>query len=171
MELVEIGKIHNTHGLRGEVKIIPYSGVPAQFRNYKQIVIRSQNEDMFFEVKSVKTIRNSAVISLVGILNIETAEKFKGLSVFTLIESLPELETDSYYVKDLINCYVYDETIGKLGIIRDVISTGSNDVYILAREEKRDLLIPALKSTVKKVDISNKKIDVVLPQGLFEIYE
>ncbi|MEI6601976.1 MAG: ribosome maturation factor RimM [Clostridia bacterium] len=171
MELVEVGKIINTHGLKGEVKVLPFSDDPTRFKMYQNVMIRSSFGDFDYPISSVKIIKKTAVLGLVGLNDIEAAEKLKGSRVFVLENEVPVLPEDAFYVKDLIGCVVKDEMIGLLGVLQDVIFTGSNDVYVVNREEKRDLLIPALKSVILDINLLERVITTHLPAGLFEIYE
>jgi len=171
MELVEVGKIINTHGLKGEVKVLPFSDDPTRFKMYQSVFIKGSLGDFEYSISSVKIIKKTAVLGLVGIDHIEAAERLKGGQVFVLESAVPALPEDAFYVKDLVGCVVTDETIGLLGILHDVIFTGSNEVYVVKREGKRDLLIPALKSVILDINILERTITTHLPVGLFEIYD
>jgi len=171
MERIEVGKVINTHGLKGEIKVLPYSDEPERFRNFKEIIIRQNSTDVSFQVVSVKIIKNTAVLGLAGLSDIDYADKLKGSLVLIDIDELPSLPEDAFFVKDLVGCKVIDDGKGMLGTLIDVFFTGSNDVYDVAREGKKNLLIPALKSVVQKVDLNEKTVLVKLPNGLYEIYD
>lgn len=171
MELVEVGKIINTHGLKGEVKVLPFSDDPARFKHYPSVLVKNSFGAVDYPISSVKIIKKTAVLGLVGLDNIEAAEKLKGSQVFVMESEVPALSDDAFYVKDLIGCIVKDTTDGVLGILNEVVFTGSNDVYVVKRDGKRDLLIPALKSVVLDVNISDQTITIELPLGLLAIYE
>lgn len=171
MKLIEVGRIINTHGLKGEVKVLPFSDEPLRFKNYKTVFVKGTNYERQHSVTSVKTVKNVAVLKFEEVQSIEEAETLKGYLVYIEESVIPVLEEDSFYVKDLIDCSVFNEIGELLGTLKEVISTGSNDVYVVERIEKPNLLVPALKSVVLKVDISQKRVEVQLPKGLLEIYE
>jgi len=171
METVQVGKIVNTHGLKGEVKVFSFSDEPERFKLFKKVIVKQGSTTVEYKIESVKVIKNTAVLQLTGILNIDMAESLKGSLVFVDEIDVPILPDDCFYVKDLIGCEIMDSEVGTLGVISDVVSTGSNDVYIVKRPEKADLLVPALKSVVKNVDLTRKAVTVILPDGLLEIYE
>ena len=171
IKYAEIGKIINTHGLKGEVKILPYSIEPKSFKDYKKILVKGASGIHEYEVASVKIIKNTAVLRLLGVFDIDSAEALKGCIILVNKDDIPELPEDCFYVKDLVGCQVIDHSFGPLGVVKEVIATGSNDVYIVGREGKADLLIPALKAVIESVDLTQKIIKVSLPNGLLEIYE
>ena len=171
MKLIEVGRIINTHGLKGEVKVLPFSDEPLRFKNYKTVFVKGTNYERQHSVTSVKTVKNVAVLKFEEVQSIEEAETLKGYLVYIEESVIPVLEEDSFYVKDLIDCSVFNEIGELLGTLKEVISTGSNDVYVVERIEKPNLLVPALKSVVLRVDISQKRVEVQLPKGLLEIYE
>ncbi len=106
------------------------------------------------------------IASLEGIIDRDQSEALVNKLVSINREDATPLTEDSHYISEIIGCLVYENNI-LLGKIYDVIETGSNDVYVV-KTKKTDLLIPALKSVVKKVDIDSKKIEVVLPEGLVD---
>ncbi len=166
MNRLEVGKIVNTHGLKGEVKIIPWTDYPEVFEEIEEIYLP---DGTMFKVKGVKYQKNNIIVKLEGINYIDEAEKLKGKVITADREFLGELEEGVYYVADLIGLSVVTEDGEQIGKISDVLRTGANDVYEVKREGKKDLLIPVIDSVVKDVDIEGGKVLVHLMEGLLDL--
>lgn len=167
--VLEIGKIVNTHGLRGEVKIVPWTNTPDVFEDIEYVYIKNAREEKKLEIKNVKYQKNNIIVKFVGLDDISQAELLKNAVVTTDREQLGELPDGEYYIADLIGCEVKSEHGEVYGKLTDVLPTGSNDVYVVKREAKRDLLIPVIDDVVLDVDINNKKIIVRLMEGLEDL--
>ena len=165
-EYFEIGQIVNTHGVRGNVKIKPFTDDIRRFDKLKTIYISQKNELIEFVIQEVKYSKNSVLLKLEGIDTVEEAENYRNCYVKINRKNAVKLEKDSYFIADLLNCEVFTENGDMLGKIDDVFSTGSNDVYVVKVELGKQILIPAIKSVVKHVDIENKKITINLIEGL-----
>ena len=165
-EYFEIGQIVNTHGVRGNVKIKPFTDDIRRFDKLKTIYISQKNELIEFVIQEVKYSKNSVLLKLEGIDTVEEAENYRNCYVKINRKNAVKLEKDSYFIADLLNCEVFTENGDMLGKIDDVFSTGSNDVYVVKDELGKQILIPAIKSVVKHVDIENKKITINLIEGL-----
>jgi len=161
-EFFEIGKIVNVHGIKGEVKIYPYTNNVDLFSNLKYLIFNNKEN----KIISTRMHKNMILVLFENVTNRNEAEKLVNVSVFIKREDATPLEEGAHYIRDLIGCIIYENNI-ILGEMVDIIETGSNDVYVV-QSEKREILIPALKSVVKKIDIKNKKIDVILPEGLID---
>ena len=166
MNRLEVGKIVNTHGLKGEVKIVPWTDYPEVFEEIEEIYLPDGRS---FKVKGVKYQKNNIIVKLEGINYIDEAEKLKGKVITAEREFLGELEEGVYYVADLIGLSVVTEDGETIGKISDVLRTGANDVYEVKREGAKDLLIPVIESVVKDVDIEGGKVVVHLMEGLLDL--
>jgi len=165
LEYLSIGQIVNIHGFNGAVKVYPLTDDMSRFKKLKEIYVEENTQLVKYEVESIKFLSNTVAIKLKGIDTEEEANKLRNLYMKVDRKSAVKLPKDSYFICDLIDLEVYDEKGSLLGTIKDVLQTGSNDVYIIQTEEK-DILVPALKNVVKKIDLVNKKIMVELPEGL-----
>lgn len=165
LEYLSIGQIVNTHGFRGEVKIYPLTVDMSRFEKLKEVYMEENNELVKYKVESIKFLRSTVAVKLKGIDSEEAANKLKGSYIKVDRKSAVKLPKDTYFICDLIDSEVYDEKGQLLGTVKDVLQTGSNDVYVVQSTGK-DILIPALKDVVKKVDLTNKKIMVEMPEGL-----
>ena len=165
-EYFEIGQIVNTSGLKGEIKIKPFTDDIKKFNNLKTIYVSIKKELKEFEIEKVRFSKNMVFLKLKGIDTIEEAENYRNLYLKIKRDKDEKLEEGIYYVVDLIGCTVYTDDDQKLGIVDDVFSTGSNDVYVVKDELGKQVLLPAIKEVIKNVDIKNKAITVHLLEGL-----
>lgn len=165
IEYFEIGQISNTHGLKGELKVRPYTENAKRFEKIKKVLIKKQDNFEEYEIQSVRYQKDIVLLKLKGIDDIETAEKLKTQSLIIPREDAKNLEKNEFFIADLIGCSVY-ENDEKIGELADVFTAGAADVYVIKRVGKKDLLLPALESIIKNIDVENKKIDVDVPRGL-----
>lgn len=169
MDRLEVGKIVNTHGLRGEVKIVTWTDYPEVFENLEYVYAKKKKEELKLSIKQIKYQKNNIIVKFSEINSIDEAETFKNCVLTAEREMLGELPEGTYYIADLIGCEVFDEEDKHLGKVSDVFNTGANDIYAVSAPERKDLLIPVTDETVISVDIENKKIIVNLPEGLEEL--
>lgn len=165
-EYLEIGKIVNTSGLKGLLKVMPLTDDITRFEDLETIYIQIGKNLVEKKIEDVKYIKNMVLLKLEGIDNIDEAEKYKNLYIKINKKDAIELPEDSYLIVDIVKCDVYTEEGELLGKMIDVLDTGSNDVYVVKNSEGKEILLPAIKEVIKSVDISNKKIIVKLMDGL-----
>ena len=165
-EYFEIGQIVNTSGLKGVLKIKPFTDDIKKFSNLKTIYIKTKNGLTEFKIEQVRYVKNMVMLKLAGIDIVEEAEKYRNLYIKVLRDQEEELEEGSYYVVDILGCKVNTDANQELGKIVDVFQTGSNDVYVVKDEQGKQILLPAIKQVIKNVDIKNKIITVHLLEGL-----
>ena len=159
MEYIEIGQIVNTNGLKGVVKVNPFTDDISKFEDLKYVYIQLKNEQVRYN-------KNQVLLKLEGIDSIEEAEKYRNFYLKTEKESQEDLGEDTYYIVDLIGLDVYSDKNEYLGKIEDVFPTGSNDVYVVKDNLGKQILIPAIADVVKEVDLKNKKMTINLIPGL-----
>lgn len=165
-EYFEIGQIVNTSGLKGIVKVNSFSNDIRRFEKLSKVLIEKNKKLTEYMIEEVRYSKNQVLIKFRGIDTIEEAETFKNCYIKIKREELEELPEDTYYIIDLIGINVYLENGILVGKIIDVFPTGSNDVYVIKREENTDLLIPAIKDVVKIINIKEKKMIINLIEGL-----
>ncbi len=164
-EFLELGKIVNTHGIRGEVKIQPWCDDPAIFDELEYIYL--DNEKYYIERSRFH--KNCEIVKLEGIDDINRAELFRNKIVTIEREALGELPEGTYYMVDILDLPVKTADGTILGVIDDIIKTGSNDVYVLKETfNGKQILIPVIDSVVKKVDIDEGYVLVELMKGLID---
>lgn len=164
-DYIKVGKIINTHGVRGYVKCMPMTDEPERFEELEYV---------YTEKDSIKRIihhvwyqKGMVYLKLWGIDDMETAETFKDTYISILDDQLRKLPDDSYYLFDLDGMDVYSSTGEYLGKISEIYQTGANDVYEVKNKE-RSFLIPAVKDVVKSVSVKDKKMIIDVIEGLLE---
>lgn len=166
MEYIEIGQIVNTNGLKGVVKVNPFTDDISKFEELKYVYIQLKSELKKVKIEQVRYNKNQVLLKLEGIDSIEEAEKYRNFYLKTEKESQEDLGEDTYYIVDLIGLDVYTAKNEYLGKIEDVFPTGSNDVYVVKDNLGKQILIPAIADVVKEVDLKNKKMIINLIPGL-----
>lgn len=151
-EFLSVGQIINTHGIKGEVKVYPLTDDIRRFRKLKTIYI----DDIEREITWCKLQADKVILKIEGIESPEEAYKYKNKYIKVKREEAVNLPKDRYFVTDIIGCKVVDENGKVFGDVAEVIFTGSNEVYWVKGEN--ELLVPALKSVITKMDIENKAI-------------
>lgn len=162
----EIGQIVNTSGLKGVIKVKPFTDDITKFNKLKNIYISVKKDLKEFKIEEVRINKNMVFLKLEGIDTIEEAEKYRNCYLKIKRDKDEKLEEGSYYVVDILGCRVYTDKQEFLGEIIDVFSTGSNDVYVAQNELGKQILLPATKEVIKNIDIENKTIIVHLLEGL-----
>lgn len=168
-----IGKLGGAHGVRGEVKVIPLTDDVRRFSSLKDCLILDEKEHLkeTREVEKSRVDDSRTLIKFKGIDDRNEVSKLTGYYIGVSREDAVKLPEGRYFIADLIGLTVVDESRGDLGTIKDIINSGASDIIIVKRKGKNELLIPYLNAIVKNVDLSSGKMDVVLPEGLYEIYE
>lgn len=169
MDLLEVGKIVNTHGLRGEVKVVPWTDYPEVFEDIETVYIKKKSDYERLDIAGLKYQKNNLIIRFAQLKDINEAEKYKNRVLYAERASLGELPEGVYYIADLIGLDVVKEDGEKVGVISDVFNTGSNDIYEVKREGQKNLLLPVIDDVVLNIDIENKKVTVRMMEGLEDL--
>lgn len=167
-DLLQVGVITTTHGVRGEVKVFPTTDDPARFKKLKQVILDTGNEKLELEIAGVKFFKNLVILKFKGIDNINDVEKYRKKSLYVTRENAVKLKKDEYFIADLIGLNVFSDEGEDLGKISDVMQTGANDVYVIKKEGADELLVPAIRDCVKNVDIEGGTMEIHLLPGLRE---
>lgn len=167
MDFTSIGKIINTHGIKGEVKIYPLTDDVNRFKELKTAFI-GPNKDKV-TIKTVKFQKNLVILKFDEFNDINEVLKYKDTSICVDEENLVELPEDHYFIFDLIGLKVYDMASTFIGELKDVIEGRSNDVYIIRNEElDKEYLIPAVGAFIKEIDIEENKMIIDPIEGMIE---
>lgn len=163
---LEIGQIVNTFGIKGMVKVKPFTDDIRRFDRLEKVYIKKQNEKKEYQIEEVKYHKEMVLIKFKGIDNIDAANLLKNSYLIVDREKEEPLEEGRYYIVDMLGIDVYTEEGNLLGKLDDIYNTGSNDIYVVKDELGKQVLLPALKEVIKQVDIENKKMVVHLIPGL-----
>ena len=164
-QFLQVGVISSTHGIRGEVKVFPTTDDAARFKKLKKVLLDTGKERLELEVQSVKFFKQFVILKFKGIDNINDIEKYKGKSLLVPREDAVPLGDDEYYIADLIGMEVFAWN-ERFGVIKDVMETGANEVYIIDSDKHGEVLVPAIRQCILDVDVENKKMQIRLMDGL-----
>ena len=170
-DLFQVGVISSMHGVHGEVKVFPTTSDANRYKKLKEVLLdtgknMNESEMITLKLKGVKFFKQFVIVKFEGYDNPNDIEKYKGKPIYVTRENAVKLEKDEYYVADLYDLEVYEDNGELLGVIIDVIETGSNDVYTVRWTDGSELLLPAIKQCILDVDIENKKMTVHVMDGL-----
>ncbi len=167
-DLLQVGVITSTHGVRGEVKVFPTTDDNTRFKQLKECYVEYKNEMQPVKVQGVKFFKNMVILKFDGIDNINDVEKYRQCKLFVDREHAVALEEDEYFMTDLIGLRVEKEDGTELGTLTEIIPTGANDVYVVTGQEKKEWLFPAIKECIMKIDIPTGRMVVRMMKGMEE---
>lgn len=166
-DYLEIGQIVNTYGIKGFVKVVPFTDDITRFEKLKSVYIDIKGNLKEFTIEEVKYSKNMVLLKFKEIPDINEAEKYRNYYIKISRDNAIKLPKDTYFIADLIGLDVYDQNSNDLlGKVDDIFSTGSNDVYVVKDKLGKQILLPGTKEVIKLVDIENGKIFVNLIKGL-----
>ena len=168
-DLLQVGIITSTHGVRGEVKVYPTTDDPRRFRRLKEVVLDTGREKLNLEIEGVKFFKQFVILKFKGLDNINDIEKYRQKSLYVTRKNAVRLQRDEYFIADLIGLKVQDEDGTELGTVKDVIETGANDVYEVEMADGRSLLLLAIKQCILNVDVENGMMQVHVLEGLLDL--
>lgn len=167
-ERFQVGVITSPHGVRGEVKVFPTTDDPRRFKRLKEIILDTGKEEKTLEIESVKFFKQFVILKFKGIETPEEIGKYRQKSLYVTRENAVRLGKDEYFIADLMGLKVFDEEDTEIGVLREVLETGANDVYIIDLNDGRELLLPAIKECVLNVDVEAGKIQIHILDGLLD---
>lgn len=167
--LLQVGVIASTHGVRGEVKVFPTTDDANRFKLLKEIILDTGKEQLILEMEGVKFFKKFAILKFKGIDDINEVEKYKGKSLLVTRENAVKLKQNEYFIADLIGVNIIDENDQEIGVLKDVLETGANDVYVIEMTDGRELLLPAIKQCILQVDLTEKIMKVHVLEGLLDL--
>ena len=165
-EYLEIGQIVNTFGIKGQVKVVPFTDDMTQFDTLKQIYIEKRKNLELFKIEKTNYHKNMIILKLKGIDTPEQAESLRNCYIKINRKDARKLPEGTYFIVDLIGLDVYTDEEKLLGTLEDIYNAGSSDIYVVRNSEGKQILLPAIKDVIKKVDIENKKVIVHIIEGL-----
>ena len=165
-ELLQVGVITSTHGVRGEVKVYPTTDDATRFKQLKHVLLDTGKETLPLEIQGVKFFKQFVILKFKGIDNINDVERYKRCPLFVNREDAVELEEDEYFIADMIGMKVITDEGEEFGTLKDVMETGANDVYVIRRADGGEVLIPAIKECILDVDIPGRLMKIHVMAGL-----
>ena len=165
-EYFEIGQIVNTFGIKGFVKVNPFTDDMQRFEELQSVFVIKNKEAIEMHIEEVKFHKNVVLIKFKGIEDINMAEKYKGCYIRINRKDARKLPKDTYFIADLIGIKVYDDNGNLLGKVDDIYNNKSHDIYVVKNDLGKQILLPSTKEVIKQIDIDNDKIVVHLIEGL-----
>ncbi len=162
----EIGQIVNTFGIKGMVKVNPFTDDISQFEEKETILVDKKGNLLEIQIEEVKYSKNQVLLKLKGIETVEEAEKYRNCYLKLPREKARKLPKNTYFIADLIGLEVYTEEGKLLGKVDDIYNTGASDIYVIKDELGKQILLPAIKDVIKQIDLEQEKIVVHLLDGL-----
>jgi len=166
-EWAAIGVIVAPFGLHGEMKVFSLSDIPDRFAALDAVYVGDQH--IRYSVRKVRLHKGSIILlTLSGINDANAADELRKNDLFIPVDDLAQLPTDSYYQHDILGLQVFTLEERDLGSVVDIIQTGSNDVYVIKGATEKQVLIPAIKQVVKRIDLSAKRMYIDPMRGMLD---
>lgn len=167
-DYLRVGVIANTHGVRGEVKVYPTTDDAGRFKKLKNVTLDTGKEYLELEITSVRFFKNLVILKFKGYDNINDIEKYKGKDLLITRENAVPLAENEYFIYDIIGAAVVEEDGKEVGILKEVLTTGANDVYVVQGKDQKEILLPVIPDCVLTVDTDEKKVIVRILPGLLD---
>lgn len=161
-----VGTITTPHGVHGEVKIFPQTDDTRRFKKLKEVYLDTGKEKRLLHPESVKYFKQFVIIKFKEFNSMNEVEGLRNKNLMVDREHAVKLQKDEYFISDLIGVKVYREDDSLLGELYDVLQTGANDVYLVKKEDGKEVLLPAIKECIKEVDMENRTMKVFVMPGL-----
>ena len=165
-EFLEIGQIVNTFGIKGMVKVKPFTDDITRFDDLEKVYVETNKQKKVYEIEEVKYHKDMVMLKFKGIDRVEDAELLRNSYLKVNRQDEPELEEGTYYIVDLLGLDVYSDEGILLGKVEDIFNNGSCDIYDVKDELGKQLLLPAISDVIKEINLKEKKIVVHILKGL-----
>ncbi|MBE5806250.1 MAG: 16S rRNA processing protein RimM [Clostridiales bacterium] len=162
----EIGQIVNTFGVKGEIKVNPFTDDLERFEELKSIKIKKNNNLYEYDIENVKYHKNFVILKLKDIDDMNMAEKYKGCYIQIDRKDARKLPKGTYFIADIIGSDVITDNGINLGKVDDIYNTGSNDIYVVKNELGKQILLPGIKDVILDINIEKQIVTVHLLDGL-----
>lgn len=163
---LQVGVITQTHGIRGEVKVFPTTDDANRFKKLKEVILDTGRERLSMEIEGVKFFKQFVILKFKGYDSINDVEKYRQGKLFVTRDNAVKLKKDEYFVADMIGMRVVTDEGEDFGVLKEVMATGANDVYVVSRENGEEVLLPAIKDCIRKIDIDGHVMEVHIMDGL-----
>lgn len=168
-DFFKVGVITSPHGIRGEVKVFPTTDDPARFKKLKEVFLDTGKERIVLHIAQVKLFKQFVILKFREYDSINEVENLRKKELWISRSQAVPLQKDEYFIADLIGISVELKDGRMLGVLKDVIQTGANDVYVVECTDGREVMIPAIKDCILSVDVEEGRMVVHLLKGLMEL--
>lgn len=163
---LRVGVITSPHGVHGEVNVFPTTDDPKRFSDLKRVYLDTKKEVIELEIENVKYFKNMVILKFKDKDDRNEMERYRKCDLLIDREDAVPLGKDEYFICDLIGLGIIDENDEKIGELKDVLTTAANDVYVVEKNDGKELLIPAIRDCILETDLERKVIKVHLLPGL-----
>ncbi len=165
-DLLRIGVISSTHGIHGEVKVFPTTDYPEQFEELESVFLDNNNTLLSMEIENVRYFKDKIILKFKDYDNINEIECYKGKDLLITRQQAVPLEEGEYFISDLIGSRLVTDNGRELGELFDALETGANHVFLVKKQDGKELLLPYIPDCVLEIDIKNKLVTVHMMEGL-----
>lgn len=169
IDLLRVGTIASTHGIRGEVKVFPTTDDINRFKKLKHCILDTGREKLELEVESVKFFKQFAILKFKSYNNINDIEKYRGKDLLVTRENAVDLEENENFIGDLIGLEVITDQGSHFGKVRDIMQTAANDVYVIDGDDGKEYLFPSIPQCILDVDLEAGTVTVHIMKGLLDL--
>lgn len=169
VEYFELGALAKPHGLKGAFHVFLDVDDPYVYEGLKSVFLQKGNEFVPYFIENFQIRDSVNLMILEGINTLDSAKELVGTKLFLPISFLPKLKDEQFYYHEIIDYQIHDFKLGDLGYVKEVYSTGAQDVIIMIYKSK-EVLIPLIDQIVPKVNKKEKIVFTSLPEGLLEVY-
>ncbi len=167
-DILRVGVITKTHGIRGEVKVFPTTDDPKRFKKLKSVLLDTGRERRKMEIEQVRFQKNLVILKFKGIDNINDVEQYKQCDLYVPRKHAVKLEENENFIVDLIGLTVVTDEGEEFGTMKDVMLTGANDVYVVETLDGEEVLLPAIRDCILDVDLDEEVMTVHIMPGLLD---
>jgi len=163
MDKVRLGQITAPVGIKGEVRVFPYTDRESRFFDVKKVYVGEG--DTQYHIEKVRIDKDMVVIKFKEVSDRNTSETMRGINLY-VDKNDYILDEDSYFLDDLIGCRVVSDYKENLGVLTKVIQNTAQDIYEVTKDDGKTFLVPAVKDFIVHVDIENKIVVIHVIEGL-----
>ena len=169
-QLLRVGVITTTHGIRGEVKVFPTTDDIHRFDDLEEVILQNKKEQLTLHIEHVKYFKNIVIVKFKEYNNINDVEMFRKCNLLVTREHAVPLEKGEYFICDVIGAKVINEEDGSvIGTVKEILETGANNVFQIETEEGKELLFPSIPECIKKVDVEKGEVTAHIMPGLLDL--
>ena len=167
-QTLRVGVITSTHGIRGEVKVFPTTDDPKRFDYLEEVIVDMKREPVKLEIEGVKYFKQFVILKFKGYDNINDIQQFVKKDLLVTRENAVELEDGEFFICDLVGLKVVTDEGVELGVLKDIMQTGANDVYVVETSDGEEILLPAIRDCILDVNVEEKRMTVHVLEGLLD---
>lgn len=168
-QFLRVGVITAPHGIHGEVKVFPTTDDSSRFKKLKEVYLDTGKEKLPLEIEHVKFSKNMVIVKFKEFDNINDIEAYRKKDLLVSREHAVKLKPDEHFIADLIGLKVVTDEGQDFGVVKDILQTAANDVYVIDGADGKEYLFPSIKECILKVDLEQGQVLVHIMDGLLDL--